>query len=588
MATSSNGVREGKKTSNSQRWFIRAAAVGILGGVVLNVAVPEGNAELFTPQALATFATPAAEVAKKRTPPKKEPAETYQERQERIADSKRSMLKPLAENKGKDTTCVSGEFTTLDVVYRSVLESLMPSLPPQVQAAAKANQRDVLAWMKNTHVSTLAVSDHPNSLGADRDDPQYRTALSQIVVNNLLKIRDGKQNDAIPVENITLSQAVESVWLYFFVGVLAPIQFGLSMLPGLGSPPLLSDTPLAGFVTYNTLLTLGFTGAQMGLQFLYQGVSNSMINQCVARVTDEQKERAGKPSDVVKYDIPIHPLIQGAANQLALADNDTCAPVGDQPLSRIVKRTGEFAKSTAPNAASKRRIDAQVQKILRDMKATKVPHNMIPADPADFSQAEQLGSFLGSMIPYIGGAPLNVIIGLGHNSGEGKNMGELVSVHDLTVTKSLTAAYYSYALSLWLFSTVGGLLVSPIPIAGDITVAPIRMIAAVLGLPLTYGLVTYHHVIRSMCFIEDDKTGTGLGAEANKKDPEAHARAVAEKKRAEAAQRSRSNTPRSSAPRSRTPQTRQPRSTAAKPSTTTTRQVGTPGTAGGFQLPVFP
>ncbi|WP_454162946.1 hypothetical protein [Gordonia iterans] len=580
MVRSTTDDRGKTQPKSSQRWFVRATAVGVLGGLALNAAVPEGKAEIFSPQVMAAA---AVSVAKKRTPPKPEPAETYQERQDRIADSKRSMLAPLAENQGKDTTCVSGEFTTLSIVYESIIESLMPSLPPQIQAAARANNKAVQQWMANVHVSTLAVSDNPRTLGTDMDDPQYRTALSQIVVNNLLKIRDGKQNEAIPVKNITLSQAVESAWLYLFVGVLAPVRFGLAMLPGLGSPlsaPLAGTplSPIAGFVTYNTLLTLGFTGAQLGLQYLYQGVSNAVLNQCVARVTDEQKDDAGKPSDTVKFDIPIHPLIQGAANQLALADNDTCAPIGDQSLGRIVKRTGEAAKASTPNAAAKRAIDREVGKIVRQMKGVHVPHHLIPADPADFTQAEQLASFIGGMVPYIGGAPLDIVIGLGHHLGAGKNLGEMVSLHDLTVTKSLTAAYYSYALSLYLFQQVGGELLSPIPVPGlqDVTVAPVRMIGAVLGLPLTYGLVTFHHVVRSMCFVEDDTTGTGLGAEANKKDPEAHAKAVAAKKKADAEKAKKARkTRQSSKPRQSTPRV------------TKTRQVGVPGTPGGVTLPVY-
>lgn len=577
MVRSTTDDRGKTQPKSSQRWFVRATAVGVLGGLALNAAVPEGKAEIFSPEVMAAA---AVSVAKKRTPPKPEPAETYQERQDRIADSKRSMLAPLAENQGKETTCVSGEFTTLSIVYESIIESLMPSLPPQIQAAARANNKAVQQWMANVHVSTLAVSDNPRTLGADMDDPQYRTALSQIVVNNLLKIRDGKQNEAIPVKNITLSQAVESAWLYLFVGVLAPVRFGLALLPDLGSP--LTGTPLAfgeSFITYNTLLTLGFTGTQLGLQYLYQGISNAVLNQCVARVTDEQKDDAGKPSETVTFDIPIHPLIQGAANQLALADNDTCAPIGDQSLGRIVKRTGEAAKASAPNPAAKRAIDREVGKILRQMNGIHVPHHLIPADPADFTQAEQLASFIGGMVPYIGGAPLDVVIGLGHHLGAGKNLGEMVSLHDLTVTKSLTAAYYSYALSLYLFQQVGSLALGPLYTATGIDplpLNPVRITTAILGLPLTYGLVTFHHVVRSMCFVEDDTTGTGLGAEANKKDPEAHAKAVAAKKKADAEKAKKARkTRQSSKPRKSTPRV------------TKTRQVGVAGTPGGVSLPVY-
>ncbi|GAC58906.1 hypothetical protein GOHSU_58_00070 [Gordonia hirsuta DSM 44140 = NBRC 16056] len=520
------------------RWGARITAIGLVGSLALNAGIPESSAELFRP-APATAAHPVAKPQKPRTT-KPKAAETYQERQARIGKSTRSMIAPLSGNKDQETTCVSAEFTTLSVVYDSIIESLLPSLPPQLQAAARENQRAVQSWMKNVHVSTLAVSNHPNTRGTDQDDPQYRTALSQIVVDNLLKIRDGKQNEAIPVANITLSQAVESVWLYVFAGILAPAKFGIAMLPGLGSPfnppapaPL---NALGSFVTYNTLLTIGFTFGQLGLQYLYQGTSSAILNQCVARVTDEQKELAGKPSETVTFDIPIHPLIQGAANQLALADSDTCRPIGDLTLARIVKRTAESAKSSAPSASVRRQIDAETSKTLRQMKATMVPHNLIPADPADLTSAESIASFAGNMIPYIGGAPLDIALGLGHNIAQGDDLGQLVSLHDLTVTKSLTALHYAYYFSVYLFTTVGGRLVDPIALIpgadpGVATINPIRMIGAVLGLPLTYGLVTFHHLVRTTCFVEDDVSGTGLGAELNKQDPQAHAEAVAKAKK---------------------------------------------------------
>ncbi|MFT4044943.1 MAG: hypothetical protein QM673_17410, partial [Gordonia sp. (in: high G+C Gram-positive bacteria)] len=462
-------------------------------------------------------------VVKKHVPPVKKPAPTYQERQERIAESKRSLLRPLAENEGKATTCVSGEFTTLSVVFDSIMESLLPTLPPQVRAAAAANQDNIRAWMAHVHVSTLSVSEHPLTLGADMDDPKYRTPLSELVVNDLLKIRDGKQNETIAVENITLTEAVESVWLYVFVGVLAPIRFGLAMLPSLGSPFTDAVSPLdelSSYITYNNLLSLAFTASRSGLAALYQGIASSFLNQCVARVTDEQKDAAGRPSETVKYHIPISPLVQGAANQLALADKDTCAPIGDQTLARIVERVGESAKATAANDNARRQIDAQINVILRQMESIQVPLNLIPADPADFNSAEQLASFFGDWVPYLGGAPIDILIGLGHNRNEGKNFGQFVSLHDLTVTKSLTAAYFAYALSLYLFKQIGSILIGSVTL-DSVTISPTRMIAAVLSLPLLYGLVTFHHVLRSTCFREDDLTGTGLGAEANKKAPAA-------------------------------------------------------------------
>ena len=516
------GSTEYQRVRSSQKWLLRMTAVATLAAFSAAAFTANGSAAVLNP---ALVPTPAP-VAKKVGPKKKvvPPAETFQERQDRIAQSPRSLLKPLEENKGKATVCVSGEFTSLRVVYDSIVESLNPSLPPQARAALAAHQKSTHRDMENVTVSTLAIADNPTALGADRDDPQYRSPLSNILVNDLLKIRDGQHNDAIPVRNITLTQAVETAWLYIFMGVLAPLQIGIGVTPNLGSP--LTETPLAALsslITYNQLVTLTFTGSRLALQYLYQGIATSFINQCVARVTEEQRELAGKPSEDVIYDIQIVPIIAETANQLALADKDTCQPIGDLSLGRIVQRTSDYAASITQGSAAKKQIETGTKNILAGLKRTYVPHNLIPADPADFSQIESIGSMIGGLIPRVGGAPLDILIGLGHNLGQGDNLLEQVSLADLTVTKSLTAAYYAYYLSLYLFTTVGGLgetaLLNNLEfVPGFGYLSPIRVAGVVLGLPLTYGLVTYHHVVRTMCLREDDTTGTGRGAQRNREE----------------------------------------------------------------------
>ncbi len=493
----------------AQRWFVEATTVVVIGTFLAQAAAPDSRAVELAAAPPAARAVPAAH-QERGTPP----AETYQERQDRIAASPTPLLAPLDENEGAETTCVSGEFTTLAVVFDSLVQSTLPSLPPALQRAARQQQKLIRRDMQNITVSTLAISEHPWTLGADDDDPavKYRTPHSQVLLSGLLKIRDGKENEAIPVANITLSQAVETAWLYFFTTVLAPARFAVEVAPHIFD---LSEAPIEAlsFVSYSLLLTVGFAVTRLGLTALYDAISAAVLNQCVARVTDEQKDLAGKPSEDVVYDIPIHPIIRSIAEQLGLADSQTCTPIGDLSLGRIVTRTAEAAKSqTGP--AGRRRIDAETRRILRQMRAVRIPHHLIPADPADFSTLETMGSYIGGAIPYLGGAPLDILIGLGHNLGSGANLAETVSLHDLTVTKSLTAAYYSYYLAVHLFTEIGDALTNPAGVAP----APFRIIGATLNLPLTYGLVTYHHVVRGMCLREDDTTGTGLGAEKNKTD----------------------------------------------------------------------
>nr|EMP13621.2 hypothetical protein ISGA_2259 [Gordonia sp. NB41Y] len=510
----------GPRQSKGKIWFVRATAVATLTAFSASVMSANGSAAVLNP-ALVPAPTPVAEKTKPK-PQTRKPAETYQDRLDRIAQSPRSMLKPLEENTDQPTVCVSGEFTTLSVVYDSIFESILPTLPPQFRQNARAARDAAQRDMKRMKISTLAISDHPMALGADADDGslKYRSAISQWIVTQMLKIRDGQDAEAISVSNITLTQAVETAWLLIFAGIVAPLRFGVGVTPNLGSP-LPDDNSLASFITYNRILQIGVLGGSLAAQMIYQSISNSLINSCVARVTEQQRSDAGRPDENVRYDIPIPDIIRETANQLSLADNDTCTPVGNLSLERIVTRTGDYAKSIAPNAASKARINAEVRKILGGMRSTHVPHNLIPADPADFSQLESIGSMLGGFIPYVGGAPMDILIGLGHNLGQGDNLFETVPLTDLTVTKSLTAAYYSYYLSLHLFSTIGGLVEPDLLGAAGITstdlpITPVRLISAVGALPLTYGLVTYHHVVRGMCFVEDDTNGNGRGAQNNR------------------------------------------------------------------------
>ena len=499
-------------------WLVRVTAATTLCSVFAAGATGNGTAAVVATQA-AHQQQVATSVAQKKAKPTPKPAETYDERLNRIAESKRSLLATPKENLGKETTCVSAEFTTLSVVYDSLFESILPSLPPQLKQNALAARAQAHRDMDQMNVSTLAVSDSPLALGADTDDPslKYRTPISQWIVVQLLKIRDGKQNDAIPVSRITLMQAVETAWLYLFTTVVAPAKVLSQIAPVPGSP--FDDTQLSalsGFITWKSLLQIGVSASALGAQYTYQAIANSMINQCVARVTREQKDDAGRPSETVRYNIPIPAIVQDIADQLALADNKSCAPVGSLPLSRIVTRTSDYAQTMVTTEAQKRNIRAETARILGTMRSTPIPHNVIPADPADFNTAESIASYIGTVIPYLGGAPLDIALGLGHNIGQGDNLAETVPLSDLTVTKGMTAAYYSLYLSLHLFATAGGLVEGQVLPEG-LPLTPVRLLNAAGSAAITYGLVNYHNVIRSMCLREDDTTGTGLGAEQNKK-----------------------------------------------------------------------
>ena len=548
-------------TGQTKRNVVRATAVATLASLAAVTATANGSAAPISdaPVAKNNTVTPeqVSPYAKKKVQRYNPKTETYEQRQERIAKQKRPVLRQSAETKNEDTTCVSSEFTTLSVVFDSIYESLLPSLPPAAQAAVKQQRKSLQRSLKNVTVSTLSLSDDPRALGADMQDPanKYKSPHSTYIVNQLLKIRDGKQNDAIPVANITLSQAVETAWLYFFTGILAPINFALGMAPEftdinqqsspagyLPLPKNITDI-LGSFLSYNTLVSIFFAGGQAGLTALYNQTATSLLNQCVARVTEEQKENAGKAHEHIRYNIPIPAIIKNTANQLALADKDNCKPVGAKTLGEITERTIKQAKAAAPNAQARARVAAEGRQMMGILRSNYIPANLIPKDKADFDGTEQAVSTIGGFIPILGGAPLDVILGLSSNVRQGQNLAHQIPLSKLTVTKSITGVYYTYALSVWLFRTIATPFPPLIPgiaalaprniIPGVNDFNPVRMISTVLTLPLTYGITTYHHVVRSMCFTDDDTTGSGLGAEANKRQDEAQENIAKNKEKAD-------------------------------------------------------
>lgn len=507
-----------------RRRLLEAVTIVVTAAFMANAAIPDSRAaELFT--AAVSAPTPVAkDTASKSKPVAEKPAPSYQERQDSIAKQKPLLATPKGQT--GQTQCVSAEFASLAVVYDSIFESLAPTLPasvlPHARAIRNQTQRDMQAIM----VSTLLIPEHPLTLGADRDDPayQYRTPLSELVVSNLLKIRDGREGEAVPVSNLSLIQAVEISYLFIFVGILAPLGFGVKSVGEFDSFTI----PGVGIdFGYDALLRIFGAASTQIVHVLAKGTTDALLDSCVAEVTAEQKELAGKPSEKVRFRIDVPAIVRATADQLALADAQTCTPIGDLSLGRIVSRTAQFARDGASSAADKRNITAQEKDILRRMRSVRIHHHLIPADPADFTTPESLISGIGTAVPIIGGAPIDILLGLNHNRGTGADFTETVSIADLTVTKSLTAAYYSWHLSLYFASLVTEPinildLDALIPIPGaDLLFSPSRLMIETARLPLTYGLITYHHVVRSMCLREDDTSGTGLGAELNKTDPEA-------------------------------------------------------------------
>ncbi|AZG47566.1 hypothetical protein [Gordonia insulae] len=414
---------------------------------------------------------------------------------------------PVAKPPDEPKECVGSRFATFGAVYDAIFDSLLPMLPAEIKRQSSTIRARAHRDMKGLRISSLAVSNHPAHLGADEKDPimTYRDPISQWIVSQLIDVREGRSGQAIEVENLTVAQAVETVWLYLYVTVMVPLTILRRTVPAIAT--------VAGPITVGTLLTFPILLGVFASTQIYKVVSEKLIDSCIASVTRSQKENAGKPVKDLRFTQSVPAIVREIAGQVDIADADTCPSIGSIPLSRIVTRTSNYLQLITTDPRTDRQIAAAAGQVQDWMRHARVHQNLIPADPADFTTPEYALSQLGVLIPYVGGTPLDIGIGLAHNRNQGADLGATVPVSSLTVTKTLTAAYYAYALAAHVVELAwqeGGtdpsaaLLNDLFPGAG-ITADMVPRSAGIIGAPNLYGLVVYHNVLRSMCLAEDKR-----------------------------------------------------------------------------------
>ncbi|MEE4025766.1 hypothetical protein V1Y59_21960 [Gordonia sp. PKS22-38] len=403
--------------------------------------------------------------------------------------------------------CVGSRFATFGAVYDAIFDSLLPKMPPEIQKRSASIKARAHRDMQGLRISKLAVSNHPHDMGADDESPimTYRDPISQWIVTQLVNVREGDATESIPVENLTVAQAVETVWLYLYVTVMVPLTVARRTVPSIAT--------VAGPISVGTLITLPILLGVFATTQIYKSVSERLVEACIVSVTRSEKENAGKSVKDLRFTDSVPALIRDIAGQVDLADPESCPAIGDLPLSRIVSRTSNYLQAISTNPVTDRQIAAMSDDVQRWMRQTHVQRNLIPADPADFTTAESAISQIGVLLPYVGGAPLDVVIGLSHNRNQGDNLAATAPISQLSVTKTLTAAYYAYALSAHMIELAwsqGGvdpaaaLLNDLFPSAG-ITAEMVPKSSGIVGAPNLYGLVVYHNVLRSMCLAEDKR-----------------------------------------------------------------------------------
>lgn len=403
------------------------------------------------------------------------------------------------------TECVGSSFATLGGIYDAIFDSLLPQMPEQVQRDATSIKAAAHRDMDGVRVSSLAISNHPKALGASDDSPslEYRDPLSQYVLTQLMNIRNGTEFEAITLENMTLSQAVETVYFYLYITVIIPATLVAGTIP-----PIMPIGP----VSLGMLISLPLRIGTMAIDMIKSALSEALIDACIVSVTKEQKDSAGQPVKDLRFPNQVPQILTNIAGQVLIAEDKTCPSVGSQPLSRVVERTSHYLQDTT-DASTSAQVADQTARLQDFMSRAQVPHNLIPADPADFDTIETLMALGLGFVPYVGGAPTQALTGLVSNILDGADMSQTVPLADLTVTKSMTSAYYAYALSTHVFTLAYNE-------SDDLTVSLLQMLlpslspeqltqlipspGSLINAPNTYGLIVYHNVLRSVCLAEDN------------------------------------------------------------------------------------
>lgn len=397
-----------------------------------------------------------------------------------------------------ETTCVGAHFATFGAIYDAVFDSFAPSLPASVRANAPTIKAQAHHDMDAIRISSLWVSNHPAAMGAGPDAPMndYRDPLSQWIVTQLMLVRQGQSGQVITAEQLTLSQAVESVWLYLYVTTIIPLTLVKDAMPGIAS---------VGPVSVGTLVTFPLSLGLTVVKRVYKAISDALVDSCIVSVTADERDRAGQPLRDLNFRQKVPPIIADMAGQVMIADPATCPAIGTLPLSRIAARTIGYLAATTSDKATAARITAAGTRLQSFMRTTRVPHNLVPADPDDFSTLEDLTSMGLGLLPTVGGAATDALVGLGHNIAEGRDPGELIPLGDVSVSTSLTAAYYVYALTSQVVGIVSDAIAQQIvsTVLGGADVIP--HIGGLVNAPNTYGLVVYHHALRSLCLAEDNR-----------------------------------------------------------------------------------
>ncbi len=393
----------------------------------------------------------------------------------------------------------------MGAIFDAVLQASKPILPQPfldnyADIRAEGHQR-----LNSTGISTLAVSNPAATQSTDPDAGinQYGDPITRYIVTQLMNVKNGEESAVIRAENLTLGQAVETAYFLIYTTALVPANIIAGMIPSMVS---------LGPVSAGMLISLPLKLGAKGFALLYDATQSQLERSCLVWADRRAIDAAGRPDREVDLGFETPVFVEDLAASLSIAGAD-CPPVTEMTLAHVLSRTVDYLRSTSPGPDSTQQIEDQQARLAWILDHAMVPSGLIPADPDDFSTIETLLSTALGLVPTVGGAATDVLLGLVHDGFAGENLAEVQPLGTVHVGDALTAAYFAYSLTTQVmeigYDTATDALSPVATAAAGGVVNPFDWIPSpfpLVNAPNTYGLSTYHHVLSSVCVTDNAPT----------------------------------------------------------------------------------
>ena len=366
--------------------------------------------------------------------------------------------------------------------------------------ALKAQTTQLKALLKQSRVAYLHVSTPQSQLNkqaADVNDP-----LVTYIAATLLKVRAGEATKEIPVGQITVAQAVETVLLGMrIVGI--PIKLiGDSMpsimaLPGADLVDLapvgsagknLTDLPLIGtYFTVGGVVSLPLSYGPSITLAIAKAIRDSVEkNNCLGRGVKD--ENAGKPIEGSRAAVAISPEMRAIASKVELA-GDKCRPLGDVPLGTAVDR---MVAEMRPKVAKKdlSQFDANVAAVKHRLNTGYIDKALVPL------RSEDIGGLIGFLDNPVATTGFSFVTSL----VDGRQ-GQYIPLKDLTVRNATDYVMLVNAIVSMIASPVWGAIIGTAGPVAAFVPSPVPLIMA----PTTIGLQLTRDSMRVMCDVQDQQ-----------------------------------------------------------------------------------